>query len=49
LIQADAAAALPEVNLVTFSSGFHDANTFIASGGRGLKFNLMVNLAWPAF
>src|SRR5260221_567006 len=43
LIQADAAAALREVNLVTFSSGIHDANTFIASGGRGLKFNLMVN------
>jgi len=43
LIQADAAAALGEVNLVTFSSGIYDANTFIASGGRGLKFNLMVN------
>ena len=43
LIQADAAAALREVNLVTFSNGIHDANTFIARGGRGLKFNLMVN------
>jgi hypothetical protein len=43
LTQADAAAALSEVNLVTFSSGIHDANTFIASGGRGLNFNLMVN------
>jgi len=43
LIQADSAAALGEVDLVTFSSGIYDANTFIASGGRGLKFNLMVN------
>ena len=43
LTQADAAEALREVNLVTFSSGIYDANTFIASGGRGLKFNLMVN------
>lgn len=43
LTQADAAPALSEVNLVTFSSGIHDANTFIASGGRGLNFNLMVN------
>jgi hypothetical protein len=43
LAQADATAALGEVNLVTFSSGIYDANTFIASGGRGLKFNLMVN------
>jgi hypothetical protein len=43
LVQADAVAALSEVNVVTFSSGIYDANTFIASGGRGLKFNLMVN------
>jgi hypothetical protein len=43
LIQADAAAALREVNMVTFGSSIYGANTFIASGGRGLKFNLMVN------
>jgi len=43
LAQADALAALNEVNVVTFSSGIYDANTFIASAGRGLKFNLMVN------
>ena len=43
VLQADAVAALTEVNVVTFSSGIYDANTFIASGGRGLKFNLMVN------
>ena len=43
MAQADSTAALSEVNLVTFSSGIYDANTFIASGGRGLKFNLMVN------
>lgn len=28
-------AALGEVNLVTFSSGIYDANTFIASGAEG--------------
>lgn len=43
LAQADALAALREVNLVTFSSGIYEANTFIANGGRGLNFNLMVN------
>ncbi len=43
MAKADALAALNEVNVVTFSSGISDANTFIASGGRGLKFNLMVN------
>jgi hypothetical protein len=43
LLRADAAAALGSVNVVTFSSGIFDANTFIGSGGKGLKFGLMVN------
>jgi hypothetical protein len=43
VLQADAASALNEVDVVTFSSGIYDANTFLSSGGRGLKFNLAVN------
>jgi hypothetical protein len=43
LLQADALGALDEVDVVTFSSGIFDANTFINAGGKGLKFGLMVN------
>ena len=43
LAKADAMGALDEVNVVTFSSGIFDANSFITLGGRGLKFGMMVN------
>lgn len=43
LVNADAAGALNDVNVVTFSSGIFDANAFIGIGGKGLKFGLTVN------
>ena len=43
LAQAGATGALAKVNVVTFSSGIYDANTFINTGGKGLNFGLMVN------
>ena len=41
--QAGVGNALDSVNVVTFSSGIHDANAFIGLGGSGLKFDLCVN------
>lgn len=43
LIQAGIAAALRSVNVVTFSSGIYDANSFIQTGGHGLSFDRMIN------
>ncbi len=41
--QANADFLLNAVDVCTFSSGIHDANTFIATGGKGLNYRLMVN------
>lgn len=43
LLKAGAQGALADVNVVTFSSGVFDANTFINIGGKGLTFGMMVN------
>jgi hypothetical protein len=40
---ANADFLLNRVGVVTFSSGIHDANTFVRIGGKGLSFKLMVN------
>ena len=41
--RANADFLLNAVDVCTFSSGIYDANTFIHTGGKGLKFRLMVN------
>ena len=43
LSHANASNALNEVNVVAYSSGIYDANSFINVGGHGLNFGLMIN------